>query len=212
MCNRTAEADVIYANAIARNILPDPASGGTWTAAGARINAARVRAIEAGVKMEELLEMERMGMVNTGEGEGEQGKLLLWVDVRRAPVEIVSAVVRRVIEALNSVGSVSDGLVIEWGGGRWTKDDDGSSIRWAARGGGPSGRSASRLGRRGQILAAFALVEPALEVTEPRRRRGQVSACKRKGVQWTEGFRLQFGAFKCPSIWDREALWLVHAQ
>ncbi|CAM9219017.1 unnamed protein product, partial [Scytosiphon promiscuus] len=43
--------------------------------------------------------------------------LLLWVDLRRAPVAVIPSAVRRVVKAAEAVGEVSEGLVVQWAGG-----------------------------------------------------------------------------------------------
>lgn len=117
-------------------------------------------------------------------------KSVLWVNVRRAPVEVIPAVVRRVTLALKAVGHVSDGLIVEWAGGLEADGANdsgsiaGSGGTWgegggrgsssSVEGGGRSPRSAARAGRREMLLQAFAGVEPAIEVVEPSRCRGQV--------------------------------------
>lgn len=108
--------------------------------------------------------------------------VLLWVDLRRAPVAVIPSAVRRVLKATEAVGKVSEGLVVQWAGGaRGAGGEDAEDDRdhggggrgrgWGGRGG--RGKVASA-GRRGTVLEAFARVEPALEVTEPSNSRGQV--------------------------------------
>lgn len=171
-CNRTSEADAIYSYAIQRRILPDPVTGGTWAAARARASAAR--------RNQHVTRQAREGaFVWSGEarGPGTEKDKLLWVDVRRVPVELVPAAIRRVLGATRSVGSVCEGLVIEWGGGRWAEQDGGNTASSAedSERGVPSGRSASRAGRRENILTTLAQVEPLIDFKEPRNCRGQVS-------------------------------------
>lgn len=231
-CNETAEADRLYANAIRRGILLDPAAGGTWSVAAARAAAASTaskattdesagastetgvaRAQAAGDRgCESVSQSEAVDAVDAADATGTAGvgkqsgdaasvntntnTLLLWVDVRRVPVEIVSAVVRRVVRALAVVGGVSDGLVVEWGGGRWSEEDgyrsgdggrgEGDRSDDVNDGGGPNGGSAFAAGRRGNILKAFAGVEPPLEVTEPSGCRGQVSCYVMRGIRGRE--------------------------
>lgn len=239
-CNETTEADRIYGDGIRRGILPNPASGPTWTAAAARAATAGASGVAAAMSNEDGRGWRgegqskfslsstgkvggRSGSNSTGNEEGlgdlgerkggesprslaeEEGKeeaaggvgllegceagnpAVLWVDVRRAPVEVIPAVVRRVALALEAAGGVSDGLVVEWAGGLEADGDSdkgsiggvgggGSEERGGSRAelGGRSPRSAARAGRREMLLEAFAGVEPAIEVVEPSRCRGQV--------------------------------------
>lgn len=124
---------------------------------------------------------------------GRGNTAVLWVDVRRAPVEVIPAVVTRVVQALKEVGAASDGLVVEWGGGRLIegKDDSGAGIgrgagTSSAERGGRSPRSAARAGRRQTLIELFAAVEPAIEVIESSTSRGQVRT-KRTGERGETG-------------------------
>ena len=110
-----------------------------------------------------------------------EGGELLWVDLRRTPVTVVPAAVRRVVRAMKAVGSVSDGLVVEWGGARGGAGGEEGSIGAGVGGGGGGGgggwgglRKPGHAGRRGTVLEAFGRIEPALQVTEPSDSRGQV--------------------------------------
>lgn len=104
----------------------------------------------------------------------------LWVDLRRTPVELIPTAMRRVVQALKAVGSVSDGLVVQWGGARDDSGEDGNDSEGAATNGGGAfgarrgGSDATRVGRRGAVIDAFSRVEPALMTTEPPKNRGQV--------------------------------------
>lgn len=113
----------------------------------------------------------------------EEAALLLWVDLRKAPVAVIPSAVRRVLKAIKSVGDVSDGLVVQWVGARGAGDEEGADHGGGSGGGSNGGRfgrdarsrgKAASAGRRGAVLEAFRRVTPALAVTEPSNSRGQV--------------------------------------
>ena len=107
----------------------------------------------------------------------EKDALLLWVDLRRAPVAVIPSAVRRVVKAVEAVGDASDGLVVQWVGARGEGEEEGADNGGGDSGVGrvqrPRGKPATA-GRRGTVLEAFGRVKPALAVTEPPTSRGQV--------------------------------------
>lgn len=109
-----------------------------------------------------------------GAGGGSRDAHLLWVDLRRAPVDVIPAAMRRVVQVLKAVSDGGDGLVVEWGGRRGSAGEEESG-RGARR---VRGLNSARAGRREAIIEAFGLVEPALEVAEPSSSRGQVRTAR----------------------------------
>lgn len=273
-CDETFEADRIYLDAIQRKILPDPATGRTWTTAaaaiagtavgaaagggggGGRVSSAATSALPpssgmagrepqtregaaggagdrsggglaeavpqragrtsyrdtsssgrgvgagvGGIKLpssasqqqlrdysdngrDDATAMSAMAGARAegrarGETRGREGEdaLLLWVDLRKAPVAVIPSAVRRVVKAVEAVGHASDGLVVQWVGARGAGEEGADN---GGGGGGGIGRvqrtrgKPATAGRRGTVLEAFGRVKPALAVTEPPTSRGQV--------------------------------------
>eukprot|EP00903_Cladosiphon_okamuranus_P008706 g8340.t1 len=127
-----------------------------------------------------------------GETRGrEEDALLLWVDLRKAPVAVIPSAVRRVVKAVEAVGDASDGLVVQWVGARGAWEEEGADNG----GGGGVGRiqraraKPATAGRRGTVLEAFGRVKPALAVTEPPTSRGQVRVEKEELRRWLREVR-----------------------
>ncbi|CAN0548069.1 unnamed protein product, partial [Ectocarpus sp. 12 AP-2014] len=55
----------------------------------------------------------------------------LWVDLRKAPVAVIPSAVRRVVKAVEAVGGVTDGLVVQWAGARGASEAEDEEGRTA---------------------------------------------------------------------------------